>query len=393
MNAAKWIFWLALGLVAYAYILYPVALWMVCQLARGWRHAKNPEPTGRTSRGPALRGHCFTISLIVPAFNEEEHLGAKLANLDEIDYRGDRMEVIFVSDGSTDGTDALLAGVCRPRFRFFRLPSRQGKPRALNRAATAARGDILVFSDASTIFAPDAVRNLVRHFADPAVGVVCGSLGFTRTAESAGTEGVYWTYETALRRMEARIGATLTASGAIYAVRRSCFRPLAPDTILEDFLVPMTARRLGYRVLYDPEARARDTAAPTVGGEFTRRARIAAGSFRALAPLTRAALSSPAVFWAFVSHKLLRWLAPVFLVALAAASVALRARPVYGFALALQAAFYLWALAGLVFRERLRKVRFALVGYFLVAMNLAFLVGMARSVSGRQPVTWTRVNG
>jgi cellulose synthase/poly-beta-1,6-N-acetylglucosamine synthase-like glycosyltransferase len=393
MNLTKWIFWLSLGLVGYAYILYPAALWIVCRIARRLRRAKDADRPGRSSGAPVLPYDCPTVSLIVPAFNEEKHLPAKLANLDEIDYRGDRMEVIFISDGSTDGTDALLSAVCRARFRFFRLRSRQGKPGALNRAAAAARGDILVFSDASTIFAPDAVRNLVRHFGDPAVGVVCGSLGFTRTAESAGTEGVYWTYETALRRMEARIGATLTASGAIYAVRRSCFRPLAPDTILEDFLVPMTARRLGYRVLYDPEARACDTAAPTVGGEFTRRARLAAGSFRALVPLTRAALTSPVVLWAFLSHKLLRWLVPVFLVALAGASIALRARPVYGFALALQAAFYLWALAGLLFRERLRKVRFALVGYFLVAMNLAFLVGLARSVSGRQPVTWTRVNG
>jgi cellulose synthase/poly-beta-1,6-N-acetylglucosamine synthase-like glycosyltransferase len=390
MHVTKWIFWLALGLVAYAYILYPAALWIICRIAR---RAHGHDTASACQSTPALPHNCPTVSLVVPAFNEQAHLPAKLANLDEIDYREDRMEAIFVSDGSTDGTDALLATVCRPRFRVFRLPSRQGKPSALNRAAAAAFGDILVFSDASTIFAPDAVRNLVRHFADPRVGVVCGALGFTRTAESAGTEGVYWTYETALRRMEGQIGATLTASGAIYAVRRSCFRPLAPDTILEDFLVPMTARRLGYRVLYDPEARACDTAAPTVGGEFTRRARLAAGSFRALVPLLRAALSSPAVFWAFLSHKLLRWLVPVFLVALAAAGIALRARPVYGFALALQAAFYLWALAGLVFRERLRKVRFALVGYFLVAMNLAFLVGLARSVSGRQPVTWTRVHG
>ncbi|MDE3136581.1 MAG: glycosyltransferase family 2 protein [Acidobacteriota bacterium] len=390
MVATEWIFWLSVGLVGYAYILYPAILWVVCRTARSTGGKRTP---GVHSGSPALPFDCPTVSLVVPAYNEEKHLAAKLANLDEVDYRKDRMETIFVSDGSTDGTDALLAAVCRPRFRVFRLPSRRGKPGALNRAAAAARGDILVFSDASTLFAADAVRKLARHFVDPTVGVVCGALGFTRTEESAGTEGVYWTYETALRRMEAGIGATLTASGAIYAVRRCCFRPIAPDTILEDFLVPMTARRLGYRVLYDPEARACDTAAPTVGGEFTRRARIAAGSFRALAPLARAALTSPAVLWAFLSHKLLRWLAPVFLLALGAASLVLRTRPVYGFALALQAAFYLWALAGLVFRDRLREVRFALVGYFLVAMNLAFLVGLARSVSGRQPVTWTRVNG
>ena len=391
MTAAKWTFWICLGLVLYAYAVYPLLLVAACRGARAWRW----RPATR-SRGASARESSAavwpTVSLLVPAFNERPRLEAKLRNLGEMDYPDNRVEVIFVSDGSTDGTDGVLGAVERPRFRFYRLDRRQGKPSAVNRAAAAARGEILVFSDAATLFAPDAVRRLVRHFADPRVGAVCGALEFARSAESAATEGVYWRYETALRRMEGELGATLTASGAIYAVRRAAFRPLPPDTILEDFLAPMTARRLGYRVIHDPAARATDTAPETVRGEFARRVRLAAGSFRAALPLARAAATSPGVFWAFVSHKLLRWLAPLFLVAMALASAALAGRPFYAMALALQAAFYLWALAGLAFRERLAKVRFALVGYFLVAMNLAFLVGLGRLVAGRQPVAWTRVD-
>lgn len=336
--------------------------------------------------------HWPMVSLLVPAFNERQHLAEKLRNLAQMDYPDGRLEVIFVSDGSTDGTDAVLEAIEQPGYRFYRLERRQGKPSAINRAAAAARGEVLVFSDAATLFAPDAVRRLVEHFRDPRVGAVCGALEFARSAESASTEGVYWRYETFLRQMEGLLGATLTASGAIYAVRRAAFLPLAPDTILEDFLVPMTARRLGYQVVYDPLARATDAAPETVRGEFARRVRLAAGSFRAVGPLAHAALASPVVFWAFLSHKLLRWLAPVFLVAMAIASVALTARPFYAFVLALQIAFYLWAFVGMVFRKRLGNIRFALVGYFLVAMNLAFLVGLGRSIAGRQPITWTRVD-
>lgn len=391
MTAAEWIFWISSGLVLYAYALYPLLLAGACRVWRAWRR-RNAEHAETISDGASAASDWPTVSLLVPAFNEQPRLQAKLRNLGEMDYPDNRIEVVFVSDGSTDGTDGVLGAIERPRFRFYRLDRRQGKPSAINRAAAAARGEILVFSDAATLFAPDAVRRLARHFSDPRVGAVCGPLEFARSAESAATEGVYWRYETALRRMEGELNATLTASGAIYAVRRAAFRPLAPDTILEDFLVPMTARRLGYRVLYDPSARATDTAPETVRGEFARWVRLAAGSFRALGALVRGASTNPAVFWAFLSHKLLRWLAPLFLVTMAISSVALASRPFYGFALASQAAFYLWALAGMVFRDRLAKIRFALVGYFLVAMNLAFLVGLGRSITGRQPVAWTRVD-
>jgi cellulose synthase/poly-beta-1,6-N-acetylglucosamine synthase-like glycosyltransferase len=391
MTAAKWAFWISLGLVLYAYALYPLLLAFVCRAARCRRRNLTADLSGVSAR-PGAAADWPTVSLLVPAYNERPRLAAKLRNLEQMDYPDNRIEVIFVSDGSTDGTDQVLGAVERPRFRFYRQERRQGKPSAVNRAAAASRGEILVFSDAATLFAPDAVRRLAGHFSDPRVGAVCGALEFARSEESAATEGVYWRYETALRRMEGKLGATLTASGAIYAVRRAAFRPLEPDTILEDFLVPMTARRLGYRVVYDPAARATDTAPETVHGEFARRVRLAAGSFRALVPLARAAATSPSVLWAFVSHKLLRWLAPLFLVAIALASAALAGRPFYAVALALQAAFYLWALAGLAFRERLAKVRFALVGYFLVAMNLAFLMGLGRLVAGRQPVAWTRVD-
>src|SRR5262249_20328377 len=215
-----------------------------------------------------------SVTLIIAAHNEQVRLPDKLDNLRRLDYPRDRLEVIVVSDGSTDETNKILREASDVGLRCFFLPTRQGKWRALNHAVGQARHDILIFSDAATLFAPNAASKLARHFADPHVGVVCGSLQFEASAESRQTEGVYWTYESMLRLMEARIGATLTASGAIYALRRCCYLRLSADTVVDDLVIPMHARKLGYRVLYDPEAVATDFAASSVAGECSRRARV-----------------------------------------------------------------------------------------------------------------------
>jgi cellulose synthase/poly-beta-1,6-N-acetylglucosamine synthase-like glycosyltransferase len=250
---------------------------------------------------------------------------------------------------------------------------------------------ILVFSDAATVFAPDAVKKLVRHFDDPRVGVVCGALQFQASAESRQTEGLYWRYESFLRLMESHIGVALTASGAIYAIRRECFVPLSPDTLVEDLVVTMNAHNLGYRVVYDPDARATDVAASTVAGEFARRVRIATGSFRALGGLLRGPLD-PVTTFAFVSHKLLRWTLPFLLIGMLLSSAALLDSPLYRTLFILQALFYGWGLVGFLFRRRIQGVRYALVAYYLLAIHLAFLIGFMRYLSGRREIEWRQVH-
>jgi cellulose synthase/poly-beta-1,6-N-acetylglucosamine synthase-like glycosyltransferase len=191
--------------------------------------------------------------------------------------------------------------------------------------------------------------------------------------------------------MESRIGVTLTASGAIYALRRECFVPLSADTLVEDLVVPMTARRLGFRVLYDPQARGTDFAASTVAGEFARRVRIATGSFRALGGLLRGPLD-PVTAFAFISHKLLRWTLPFLLIGMLVTSAALLDSPLYRVLFALQMAFYGWGLLGYLFRPRIQGIRFALVAYYLLAIHLAFLVGFVRYLSGRREIEWRQVH-
>ena len=376
------IFWACFLLVAYTYLLYPAVLFLASSAARLWRRAAMSLDGGPM---PA-------VSLVIPAHNEERHLSAKLANLAALDYPRERLEVLFVSDGSTDATNEILGRAAEAgKVTLLALPARGGKSNALNQAVPRTKHDVLVFSDAATLFAPDAVTKMVRHFADPRVGVVCGALQFQASPESRQTEGLYWRYESLLRLMESRIGVTLTASGAIYALRRECFVPLSTDTLVEDLVVPMTARRLGFRVLYDPEARGTDFAASTVAGEFSRRVRIATGSFRALGGLLRGPLD-PVTAFAFVSHKLLRWTLPFLLIGMLLTSAAMLDSPLYRALFVLQVLFYGWGLAGYLLRPRIQGIRYALVPYYLLAMHLAFLVGFVRYLSGRREIEWRQVN-
>ena len=391
MTVPEYVFWISLLLVAHTYLPYPVVLfsaYALVQVRRDWRYLLSRRD-GRVPAQPATE--LPPVTLIIAAYNEEAHLREKLANIRQLDYPRDRLNVIFISDGSTDGTNAILRTVDDPNIQCIFLPARGGKANALNHAVAQADQEILIFSDAATKFAPDAVAKLARHFADPGVGAVCGSLEFEASLESRQTEGVYWVYETRLRLMEARLGATLTASGAIYALRHSCYPRLPADTVLDDLVIPLNARKLGYRVLYDPEAVGMDVAASSVAGEFTRRVRLATGSFRALGQMVRTPLD-PMTAFAFFSHKVLRWILPFPLMAMLVSSGLLWGRPLYRIALLGQLAFYLWAAMGFLFRQRLQSVRFGLLGYYLLAIHLAFLVGFVRFLGGSKETAWQRVN-
>ena len=292
MTLAFYMFWICLVLIAHTYFLYPIILFLVyaaSQVRRDWQYLKTRQNRRALRLDP---DQLLDVTIIVPLYNEAACLLDSLSNLRQSDYPVEKLEIMLVSDGSTDGTNEILENLCDPNVKIILLPHRKGKWNALNVGVAKAQHEILIFSDGSTQFDRNAIPCLVRHFQDPSVGVVCGALEFTRTLESERTDGVYWGYESMLRLMEARLGATLGASGAIYALRRECYFPLAPNTIMDDFLIPMTARSAGYRVLYDPEARATDVAASTVAGEFARRVRVAAGSYRILGSLlTRNLLS------------------------------------------------------------------------------------------------------
>lgn len=389
MVFVEYTFWICLLLVLHTYLLYPLFLFAACamvQVVRDWRYLGSRQDRRIVPTLEPLP----PVSMVIPAYNEGPRLVDKLQNIRQLDYPLDRLEIVFVSDGATDDTNALLTQAA-PVVKTIHLPTRGGKALALNRGVAEASHDILVFSDAATLLETDAIRKLVRHFLQPNVGVVCGSLRFRASQESRQTEGVYWAYESVLRLMEARLGATLTASGALYALRRACYPALSANTLVEDLLIPMNARRLGYRVLYDPEVIGTDFAASTVAGEFTRRVRVATGSFMVIGRLLRIRLDAMTTF-AFLSHKVLRWILPFLLIGLIVSSAVLSARPFFRWALVAQVLFYLWAGLGFLLGPRLERVRYALLAYYLLAIHLAFLVGFVRALTRRSEAKWQRVN-
>ena len=391
LTAAAYTFWVCLFFVFYAYALYPLVLfaaYSVTQIRRDWQYLH----TRRNRRVLAREDEAVpAVSMIIPAFNEEACLPVKIANTRRLEYPREKLQVIFVSDGSTDATNEILASLQDPAIQTVFLSQRQGKFNAVNNGVARALHDILVFSDAGTLFAPDALKSLTRRFADPRVGVVCGAVRVEGSAESQQTEGLYWKFESALRLMESRLGATLYASGCIYAVRRQCYQPLRPGDLIDDLIIPMNARKLGYKVLDDPEAVATEFGAESVQGEFARRVRLAVGSFRALKEVAGVPLLNFTGL-AFFSHKLARWILPFVLAGLLASNAFLLSRPLYRFTFLAQLCFYAWAALGFVFRRRGQRSKFVLFGYFLVAMHLAFLVGFWRFLFSRTDSAWQRVN-
>jgi poly-beta-1,6-N-acetyl-D-glucosamine synthase len=360
------VFWLAVLGVVYVYAGYPVLLWL-------WNR-RHPRPV---SRGPYLP----TVSVVISARNEEIAIGPKLANTLALDYPPSKLEVIVVSDGSTDRTEELVKAVADDRITLIVLPEHRGKAEALNAGVDAAQGDIVVFADARQRFEPSAIRALVANFSDLSVGAVGGELHLG--ADAAGPArfvGLYWTYEKLLRRLESGIGSTLGATGAIYAIRRGLFQPLTPGTILDDFVVPMRIVAAGYRTVFEPAARAYDLAASRVGDEFSRKVRTLAGNYQAfgLCPgLFRP--SRNRVFVQFVSHKVGRLVVP-FLLATAFLTSGLLPGTFYRLVFWSQAAFYgLGAVAPVV----VAAANFARV--FLI-LNAAAVVGLARyATTGRIP--------
>jgi cellulose synthase/poly-beta-1,6-N-acetylglucosamine synthase-like glycosyltransferase len=327
--------------------------------------------------------------MLVAAYNEAAVIEEKIRNCQAIDYPANRFRVVIASDGSSDATNELVAACSDPRIQLLAYSQRRGKIGTLNATVPALEDEIIVMSDANTMYQPEAVRALVRHFADDQVGCVCGELVLESPDGGGSGEGLYWKYETLLKRLESRLGFLLGATGGIFAIRRPLFQPLPSNTIVEDFVTPMKILERGYRVRYEPKARATETTAPTMREEMRRKTRIGAGGFQAIG-LT-AAMLDPRRGWpalGFWSHKVIRWFVPFMMLGALLSNAALAAEPLYGQFLAAQLLAYAIGLQGLssqpIDHKLIRPIRY----FFL--MNLALFIGFFRFLRGSQKVTWER---
>jgi len=373
------IFWLAAGVLAYTWIGYPALLRALAMLA-------DLAPRSRSKR--AARP---SLSVIVAAYNEAACIRAKIDSTLAQRDPGGRLEVIVVSDGSTDVTDAIVASHPDPRVRLIRQEPRAGKSPALNRGAVAARGDLLVFTDANALFAPDALARLAAPFADPRVGLVSGQgLYSGLDGDARVVSGGYVRYEAALKRGESALGFLASADGAIYALRRRLYTDLAAAEV-NDFLHPIQAALAGFESRFEPDAYTVEPPSHDGGQEFRRHTRIVAQGMhllrRWLPPLV-AARRWRAV-WMLLSHRALRWLNAPALAALFAASAWLAPQSiVYAAALAGQAAFYALALAGWLAERAGRGLGRLAIPYYFCLVSAAGVAGFARFVRGRAEAVW-----
>lgn len=372
------VFWTAAALIVYVYAGYPLLLLLVRAVA-GARRTQAAD-------------HRPPLTLIVSAYNEAGIIGEKIANSLSLDYPAERLEVLVVSDCSSDGTDEIVAAVKDPRVRLLRMAERGGKTLGLNAAVAAARGELLVFSDANAMYVHDALLQLARNFADPAVGAVVGES--TYAAAQAGAdkdESLYWRYEVMIKRLESALGSTVGGDGAIYAIRKSLYRPMRADA-LSDFVNPLQIVQSGHRCVYEPQARSIENAAGDFEREFRRKVRIVNRAWRAMMSLK--SLLNPARYGLFAvqifSHKLLRWLVPLFLVVCLVANIAIAGSHwFYTAALAAQLTLYAFAGIGHALRRRRSVPRLFAIPYYFVMVNIASARGIAEAYRGKTYTTWT----
>ncbi len=391
------LFWLSLGLVAFSYLGYPLVL-VAWDGAREALSGVRFIGGGRDRRAAAAGADepWPSVSLVFSAFDEEACIRQKIENCLAVDYPADRLEIVVGCDGCGDRTAELARAAGGGRVKVVELSPRAGQAATLSVLVPGALGDLVVLTDANVMLRPGALRALARRFRDPSVGAVVGRLRLVNPTRREFEESLYWKYESALKYYEGKHGCVLGANGGLYAVRRILFAPLPSDTIVDDFVVPIRIAAHGWSVPYEPDAVAYEETTEDAGREFGRRARIGAGDWQALARAP--ALLDPRtgfLCFAFVSHKLLRWLAPFLLAAALIANVALAAGPgAWGYRalLVAQALFYGLAWAGWRGAGGLGHAggRLASLAHYFVGMNAALAVGLWRFLRGTQRAAWER---
>jgi cellulose synthase/poly-beta-1,6-N-acetylglucosamine synthase-like glycosyltransferase len=373
-------FWISAAAIFYTYIGYPLAVWVAGRIL---------------SRRVSKADFTPSVSIVIACHNEADCIESRIKNLLESDYPKDLLEIIVVSDGSTDATEELARSFESDRLRALAYPERKGKPSALNLGVHQSSGEIIVFADARQRFEKNAVRELTANFADISVGAVTGELALESDSSVGESVGLYWKYEKWIRRNESLCGSVVGATGAIYAVRRALYKPLPQQTILDDLYTPMQIALGGSRVVMEERAIAHDRATRSAGREFARKVRTLTGNYQLCQLMPRLLLPTNRLLFQFHSHKLMRLAAPLFFVILLASSLAMTMQAggleglFYQSALAAQTMFYLSIPLSGALLGRARGARLLKAAYVFSVMNAAAIVGFFYFLRGKRDV-WVK---
>jgi cellulose synthase/poly-beta-1,6-N-acetylglucosamine synthase-like glycosyltransferase len=381
-------FWIALFLVFYSYIGYGMLLYVLVRLKRWIASGKAKEPL--------YLKQLPHVTLVVPAYNERAFISQKLHNSLQLNYPAGKLQLLFVTEGSTDGTTEFLSEYTQ--IQVFGGATRKGKIEAINMAMKSVSSPVVVFTDANTLLNRDAILHMVQHYADPKVGAVSGEkrivTGLAEEAAGAG-EGVYWKYESLLKKLDSEFNTIVGAAGELFSMRTELYQPMEPDTILDDFVISMQIAQQGYKVVYEPGAYAMEKPSFSVGEEMKRKVRICTGGFQAIARLKH--LLNPLRYgvltFQYLSHRVFRWtVAPLsILIVFLSNILLLNTSLLYETLFVLQCNFYLLALVGYILERSKLRVKAFFVPFYFSFMNYTVLLGFMKYISGTQTTLWEKV--
>lgn len=390
MTAIEIIFWALLLIVFYAYVGYGILLFILIKLKRlfGKKKLKSSieyEPE---------------VTLFIAAYNEKDFVDAKINNSRELDYPSAKLHQVWVTDGSDDGTPELLKNYAD--VEVHHLPQRSGKIGAMNRGMKLVTTPVVVFCDANTMLGKESIRRIVNLFSDPKVGCVSGEkriFGKDKDAAAGAGEGLYWKYESMLKKWDAELYSVVGAAGELFAIRTELFQEVEKDTLLDDFIISLRVAQKGFTIQYDPEAYAIETASANVKEELKRKVRISAGGIQSVIRLSSLLniFKYGTLSFQYISHRVLRWtLAPLSLLLMIPAGLILAIDEglfdlgFYCILFGLQILFYSAALLGWYLENRSIKVKLLFVPYYFFIMNLSVFLGFKRYIKGSQSVNWER---
>jgi cellulose synthase/poly-beta-1,6-N-acetylglucosamine synthase-like glycosyltransferase len=386
------LFWICFFILFYTYFGYALLLFLFSTL-KNWVTKK----TSKKNQAGYEPGVC----LFITAFNEKDYIKDKVENSFSLDYPKEKVQYLWITDGSDDGTPEILRKY--KNLEVHHLPERRGKMHAMNRGMQFVKTPIVIFSDTNTRLGENSIRESVAQLSNPKVGCVAGEKRIVDKKEdvAAGAgEGLYWKFESWIKKMDADLNSAVGAVGELFAIRTELFEAVEQDTILDDLIISLRIAQKGFRIAYSPNAFAEETASLNVNEELKRKVRIAAGGIQTIFRLK--ALLNPFKYgvlsWQYISHKVLRWtLAPVSLflllfvnILIVVGNTGFTISDFYFLFLILQLVLYFFAFAGWLFENKKLQFKFLFVPYYFVAVNYAEILGIIRFFKGKQTVNWEK---
>ncbi len=392
MLIIKIIFWISLLIVFYSYLGYGIILWIYLKIRQVVKGNAQTFPQQKTAFEPA-------VTLLVAAYNEADILEQKIRNCFALDYPDQKLEIIFITDGSDDNGPEIVQKY--PRIKLLHKPERRGKLAAINRAMTHVTSPFVIFCDANTSLNPACIKEIIKHYQDEQIGAVAGEKKINNTSVDGGSasagEGLYWKYESFLKKLDSSFYTVVGAAGELFSIRTALFETVESNILLDDFMISMNICKKGYRVLYEPKAFASEAPSLSMKEEQKRKIRISAGGFQSVVLLKELlnVFKYGKLTFQYFSHRVLRWIVcPVLLPIILLLNITIFANEpgnhLYALLLFGQFLFYFAATIGWLFAAKNIKVKLLYIPYYFVFMNIALYIGFSRFNANKQTVLWDK---